>query len=169
MTRTLALCLLIAGCVSVEPRLQTTEEARQHCAEAAHSPLVSLGIDPERTTIAARRWKMDAKTDSYGEYRDLGDKVKAVNKREVLFHEYMHRGLSRAGERLNTFNGMFRDDEHGLIYYVLDRDFPGLQEGRIPARKRSDAKARWTSPEYAVRLSAIETKARETKGWCGNG
>jgi hypothetical protein len=169
MTRTLILCLLIAGCATVEPRLQTVEEARQHCAEAAHSPLVSLGIDPARTTIVAHGWRHDEKTYRLGEFSSRTKMVKVVNHPEPIRHEAIHRGLDMLGESFATFNGMFRDDEHGLIYYVMDRDFPGLQEGRIPARKRSDAKARWTSPEYASRLSAIETKARETKGWCGNG
>jgi hypothetical protein len=168
MTRALALCLLIAGCATVEPRLQTVEEARQHCAETAHSPLVSLGIDPERTTIVAHGWRHDAMTYRLGEFNGRTKMVKVVDHPEPIRHEMIHRSLDALGERVNTF-GMFRDDEHGLIYYVMDRDFPGLQEGRIPARKRSDAKARWTSPEYAARLASIETKARETKGWCGNG
>jgi len=165
-TLALLLLLLLTACAAPHSeRPQTIAEAAAHCREAAHSPLVRLGIDPARTVIRSRRWKSEGGT-TMGEFRDPSMRVWSIDHKEALFHEYIHRGLRYAGERWTNFSGTFRDEEHQLIYYMLDRDFPGLQPHRIPLQWRKWAKDRWTRPDYAARLADIEARAKAIRGWC---
>jgi len=166
-TFTLALLLSLTACgVPQSERPQTIAEAKEHCKATAHSPLVNLGIDPARTTIRSRTWITRSGDHRMGEFYGRTMEVWSIDHLEPLYHEYIHRGLRVAGERWSTFGGTFRDEEHSLIYYLLDRDFPGLQAHRIPPQRRRWAKARWERPEYAARLVDIESRARAIGGWC---
>jgi len=165
-----ALLLSLAACGGVQSeRPQTIAEAQEHCAATAHSPLVQLGIDPTRTTIRARTWITRTGIHRMGEFDAITMRVWSIDHREPLYHEYLHRGLRLAGERWSTFGGTFRDEEHQLIYYTLDRDFPGLQAHRVAPQRRQWAKDRWTRPEYQARLAEIEKRARAIGGWCQKG
>jgi len=165
MLRYLLPLLLLGACATVEPRLQTTAEAIEHCKATAHSPLVNLGIDPERTTIRHRGWSYNGRL-RLGEFSAMSMRVWTVDHPEPMYHEFLHRGLRLIGERFSNPGGMFRDEEHPLIYHLLDRDFPGLQDHRIHKELRRRGTARWTSPGYAERLRDFEARARAADSWC---
>jgi hypothetical protein len=166
------LCLLLSACMPLgnnmlAERMMTADEARAECRATAHSPLVQLGIDPGYIKIMPHRWRYQ---DRYriGEYFSRSTMIWTTDHPEPLRHEAIHRGLALAGfdQDFNTHSGMFRDDEHSLVYYTLDRDFPGLQAHRIHPELRRRAKARWETAEYQARLREIETKAAATDSWC---
>jgi len=168
-----AAALSLTACGSVMPignnmldeRRMTTEEAVVHCKATAHSPLVYRGIDPNYIKIMPHTWTWEGKR-KMGEYFSRSTMIWTINHKEPLYHESIHRGLALVGEDFNNHSGTFRDEEHQLIYHVLDRDFPGLQAHRIAPQKRRWAKERWTRPEYQARLSAVEQRAREADSWC---
>jgi len=174
MTRPLAiaLALLLTGCVMpignnmLGQRQMTVAEAKAHCKATAHSPLVNLGIDPNYITVMPHSWTWAGRR-KLGEYFGRSTRIWTVEHDEPLYHEAIHRGLALAGADFNNHSGTFRDEEHQLVYHVMDRDFPGLQAHRIAPQKRRWAKARWTRPEYAARLEAIEKRAATVSSWCG--
>jgi hypothetical protein len=168
MTRTPALlvALTLAGCTLPQPRQQSIAEATAHCEATRNSPVVHLGIDPTRTIIMPHRWSYAGKS-RYGDTHLATLEIRVVDHLEPTFHEYIHRGLRLAGYRFpSNMGGMFRDEEHQLVYHTLDRDFPGLQDNRIPKQRRQWASERWTQGEYVARLDEIESMARSTPGWC---
>lgn len=161
--------LALAACAAPQTLRQMGEaEARQHCERVKHSPLVMAGLDPTFITLASRHWTRDGAR-RIGDYSARSTNVQSIDHPEPLYHELIHRGLDMVGERFWSPAGFGSGDtlEHSLIYYVLDRDFPGLQEGRIHATKRRWARERWEQPEWRAKLAAIEAKARAVATWCG--
>jgi len=160
--------LFLAGCATGPwERPQTIAEGLADCAATKHSPIVHLGADPTKTTIRRSKWRHDATFDRDEEFLASSMHVWTVNAKLPRFHGYFHRGLRLAGERFNNFSGTFRDEEHQLLWTVLDRDFPGIQDGKETRRDRRWAKERWSRPEYQVRMNEIEWKAKQEQGWCG--
>lgn len=139
------------------------------CRETAAAPLVQAAIDPRAVNIWSER--QSRRAGRFEQYSFGTRRIDVRLKDETsLFHGLIHRTLDLIGESMWKFRDLApgEDYEHWLIYYTLERHWPGAQrrQGEPSAAALRRAIQYWTArPEEYARLNA-KAAAYAATSWC---